>query len=216
VGQLISLTDKLAERRQEQDHVGTGHAAFFFAMDCPVSYLVAERVERDLGNISWMPVLSAGAQPWGHERLRHARDEARLHRLPLVEPDNYPFDVRPVTRAAVFAALNGAGAGFATAAMRLAFAGGFDISDADILAEAASAAGLDEDKVLRASEQETYDTSLAVTSRGLRSVGVIEAPALRICGDWFTGLDALMQSSEFTAARASYRALDAAPIAPGA
>lgn len=206
MGQLISLTDRIAERDQERVQGGAGGAAFFFALDCPVSYLVAERVERDLGEIAWMPTLVASSTAWGRERLRQARMVAEQHRLPLVEPDNFPFDARPVTRAAVFAASHGAGASFALAAMRMAFAGGFDLSDPDVIAEAAAAASMPIDDTVQAATESAYDASVEVSSRGLLSRGILEPPVVRIGGGWFSGFDALGGNSAFSAARASYQA----------
>jgi 2-hydroxychromene-2-carboxylate isomerase len=214
VGKLISLTDRIAEREQERAQGGHGPAAFFFALDCPVSYLVAERVERDFGEIAWMPTLAgvvAGDDSRAYARLRRAREEASTRRLPLLEPDGFPFDPRPAARAAVFAANCGAttGAAFALAAMRLAFGGGFDLSDPDVLAEAAAAAGMPVEETLSASEHSGYDAALEATANGLQCRGILEPPVVRICGRWFSSFEALAPSSAFTAARASYRALSA-------
>ncbi len=53
MGEVISLTERLVARSR----VMRGRAAFFFALDCPLSYLVAERVEHELGEIAWVPIL---------------------------------------------------------------------------------------------------------------------------------------------------------------
>src|SRR3981081_1375743 len=65
MGQLIILAERLADRsrpaRSEQP-------AFFFDVACPFSYLAAERVERILGDVEWIPApavgLDGGAR-WG-------------------------------------------------------------------------------------------------------------------------------------------------------
>ncbi|MBO0767605.1 MAG: DsbA family protein [Solirubrobacterales bacterium] len=206
MGKLISLSERLAERSSERGITARGRAAFFFALDCPLSYLVAERMERDFGQIAWVPMLSPSDPRRARERFFRTLSIAAGAGMPLIEPENFPFDPKPVTRGAVFAAAQGAGAGFAVAAMRLTFAGGFDLSDPDVIAEAAAAAGLSAEEVLTASQDPGNDTALASVGRGLVRRGVAEAPVMRIDGGWFSGLDALAQTTEFTAARASYHA----------
>jgi 2-hydroxychromene-2-carboxylate isomerase len=208
VGQLISLTDRIAERELERERSARGAAAFFFAMDCPISYLVAERVERDLGEIAWVPILAPRDTRWARERLLQAKAVAKTKRLPLLEPENYPFDARPVTRAALYASKQGGseGGAFALRAMRLAFAGGFDLSDPDLIAEAAAASGVSVDGALEAAEDASLDHALASAASGLRSRGIIEPPVIRIVSGWFSGFDALSGSTAFAAARDSYSA----------
>jgi 2-hydroxychromene-2-carboxylate isomerase len=225
MGQLISLTDRLAQRAQERAAIPHGRPAFFFALDCPVSYLVAERVERNFGDIAWVPTLAAFHQPARvAERLRRARIEAAAHRLVLLEPDHFPFDARPAARAAVYAASTGYGGGFATAAMRMAFAGGFDLSDPDVIAEAAAAAGMSVDQALGASEDSSHDATLEATARSLSGRGIWETPVIVEAGEWIPGFAALAQnltpsasrtplaqSAAFTAPRASALGLPAEP-----
>ncbi len=207
MGQLISLTDRIAERELDRQRSARGGAAFFFALDCPLSYLVAERVERDLGEIAWVPMLAPRDSRWAHERFHQAKAVASSKRLPLLEPENYPFDARPVSRAALFASQqDGSGGAFALRAMRLAFSGGFDLSEPDLIAEAAAASGLSVDGVLAAAEDPSLDHALASTASGLRSRGIIEPPVISIVGGWFSGFDALGQSSAFAAARDSFSA----------
>lgn len=205
---LISLTDRRAERELERRHTARGAAAFFFALDCPLSYLVAEQVEHDLGEIAWLPILAPRDTRWAKERLYQARAVASTRRLPLVEPETYPFDARPVSRAALFASRqDGCGGSFALRAMRLAFAGGFDLSDPELIAEAAAAAGVSVDGALEAAADASIDRDLATAASGLRSRGIVEPPVIRIVSGWFSGFDALGESSAFAAARDSFSAL---------
>jgi 2-hydroxychromene-2-carboxylate isomerase len=204
---LISLTDRIVEREAERQRADHGAAAFYFALDCPLSYLVAERVERDLGEIAWVPILAPRDTRWARERLLQAKAVAGTKRLPLVEPEHYPSDARPVSRAAMYASQqDGCGGAFALRALRLAFAGGFDLSDPDLIAEAAAAAGISVAGALEASEDASHDRALAATASGLRSRGIVEPPVIRIVGGWFSGFDALGQTSEFAAARDSFSA----------
>ena len=75
-------------------------AAFFFDLACPFSYLAAERVERTLGAVEWVPVPGVGAPGWrAHARAAAlegafaAELRAAELRLPLVWPSSYPSSV---------------------------------------------------------------------------------------------------------------------------
>ena len=125
--------------------------AFFFDLGCPLSYLSAERVERNLGKAEWIPVpaamvhagqpgRSSGAHADADDLREFAEAQARLLRLPLIWPDRLPGP--QAQRAAAYAVAIGAGPQFALAASRLAFCGGFDLSDPEILAEAAAASAV--------------------------------------------------------------------------
>ena len=166
---------------------------------------------RDLGEIAWVPMIASRDPRWAHERLHQSKAVAHSKRLPLLEPENYPFDVRPVSRAALFASQRVTGGAFALAAMRLAFAGGFDLSEPDLIAEAAAATGISVDGVLAASADASLDSALEATAKGLRDRGIIEPPVIRIVSGWFSGFDALAQTSDFAAARASFSARAAEP-----
>jgi hypothetical protein len=143
MGVVIELKDQLADRSRPR---GGSRAAFFYDLACPFSYLVAEGVERVLGEVEWIPApavaLDGGAVWTRFEAMRAlAEREARAVRLPLVWPDGFPANTRHALRAAAYAGENGAGASFALAAMRLAFCGGFDLEDPEIIDVAAAAAG---------------------------------------------------------------------------
>ena len=53
MGEVIELKDQLADRSRPR---GGSRAAFFYDLACPFSYLAAERVERLLGEVEWVPV----------------------------------------------------------------------------------------------------------------------------------------------------------------
>ena len=64
MGQLISLGDRVADRSRA---AGRRRPAFFFDLSCPFSYLTAERVERQLGEVDWTPVYAQRRRrPAGH------------------------------------------------------------------------------------------------------------------------------------------------------
>ena len=62
--------------------------------------------------------------------------------MPLVWPEAQPAAGRSAMRVAALAAEHGRAAEFVLAASRLAFCGGYDVDDPEILAEAAAAADL--------------------------------------------------------------------------
>ncbi len=196
---VIELKDRLADRSRPT----TGsRAAFFYDLACPFSYLVAERIERALGEVDWFPApldLEGGAHVVRVEAIRAlAEREARATRLPLVWPDRFPANAGHALRAATYAAENGVGSSFALAAMRLAFCGGFDLQDPEILVVAASAAGLPLELCLAAARDPSRDGVLWATAKGLRARGVSRLPAVRLGRRWFEGerlLDAVALAS---------------------
>jgi 2-hydroxychromene-2-carboxylate isomerase len=212
VGQLIYL----AQARADRSRPSRGLAAFFFALDCPISYLAAERVERAFGEIDWVPVAGpahslavpcsiAESNLRAAERFGIAEREAEDLRLPLVEPDGFPVaDGRPAARAAVYAADCGAGRQFALAAGRLAFCGGFDLADPELIGEAAKAADLTPEGAIAASLDPVFDEVLDETRRGMVARGVASGPAIRIGNRWFEGLDAVPGARTFAATQALY------------
>jgi 2-hydroxychromene-2-carboxylate isomerase len=189
MGEVIELKDQLADRSRSR--AGSG-AAFFYDVACPFSYLVAERIERVLGEVEWIPApavgLDGGARWLPCEPARErAERQASAARLPLVWPENFPANTRHALRAASYAGEQGVGANFALAATRLAFCGGFDLEDPEILAVAASAAGLSVKACLMAARDSTRDVALWATARGLRARGVRRLPAVRLGRHWLDG-----------------------------
>ena len=109
-----------------------------------------------------------------------AEERAAAVRLPLVWPENWPTEVPAAMRVAAHAAETGRGAAFVLAAGRLAFCGGFDLDDPEILAEAAAAAGLGLDDCLHAAGDRGRDGKIEAAARRLLAVGADRLPALRI------------------------------------
>jgi 2-hydroxychromene-2-carboxylate isomerase len=195
MGQVIYLNE---HRSEHPATVQVRKPAFFFDVSCPLSYLSAERVERKLGEVEWVPVdgtalrqaagLTADLQLARDDVLRARADScARALRLPLVWPDRFPGSAPCAARAASFACEIGAGAAFALAASRLAFCGGFDLEDPETLAEAAAAAGVPLEDCLIAARETWRDQELATNAEALRFHGISELPAIRIGDQWFEG-----------------------------
>lgn len=203
MGVVIELKDQLADRSRPR---GGSRAAFFYDLACPFSYLAAERIERVLGEVEWIPApavgLDGGARWARFEATRALAERQALDvRLPLVWPDRFPANPRHALRAASYAAENGAGAGFALAASRLAFCGGFDLEDPEIIGVAAAAAGLPLESCLAAARDPSRDASLWATARGLHRRGVRQLPAIRLGRRWLEG-DRLLETVALILARA--------------
>lgn len=184
-------------------------STFAFDLSLPGSYLAAERVDRLFDPVQWEPVCGQafwGGQPLLDEPTREAtvrRAEQRAAALstPLIWPEAWPADTRPAMRAAALACELGRGPAFALAAGRLAFCGGFDLSDPEVLAEAAAAAGVPLDACLEAARDEARDGVLERRGRRLLALGASELPVLRVGGRLFSGEERLPEA--LAAARAA-------------
>src|SRR3954453_17563470 len=198
MGEVIQLN----ERRQRRGASGCVRGrdellrtAFLFDLACPFTYLAAERVERAFESIVWTPVSgtavtrnSLAADPVAEGRLcRAVEARAAQLRMPLVWPERFPADVPAAMRVASYAADCGRGAAFTLAAGRLAYCGGFDLEDPEIIAEAAAAAGLGLDACLEAARDESRDGRLEAAGRKLLAAGADMLPALRVGHALFAG-----------------------------
>jgi 2-hydroxychromene-2-carboxylate isomerase len=126
--------------------------------------------------------------PDGVERTRVAAERrATMLRLPLVWPERFPKPVPAAMRAAAYAAEHGRGSGFVLAAGRLAFCGGFDLDDPEILAEAAAAAGIPLEDCFNAAGDSARDGAAEAAGRKLLAAGADRLPALRVGRSLFWG-----------------------------
>jgi 2-hydroxychromene-2-carboxylate isomerase len=234
MGQLIQLSER-RRAHAPQPSARPALPVFFFDVSCPLSYLIAERVERKLGTVEWVaasraalrhtqlreaPAAGTAAEPTAVEVLapdeeavlrNRAEAGARALRLPLVWPDSFPSGAPCAQRAAAFACELGAGGAFALAASRLAFCGGFDLDDPETLAEAAAAAGMPLEECLAAAGETWRDEELARTAFELARHGVGELPAIRIEDRWFQGETGLIAAESLVLGAGSQRR---APMPP--
>jgi 2-hydroxychromene-2-carboxylate isomerase len=190
MGDVIRLSERRDARRAR--HAGRPHersrAQFFFDLSCPFTYLAAERVERAFDDVAWTPAstdalrcASLAGDTLGTAVVRHrAEERAAALRMPLVWPERFPEELSSAMRVAACAAESGRGAAFVLAASRLAFCGGFDLDDPEILAEAAAAAGVVLDDCLRAAGAESRDGAIEHAGRALLAAGADRLPALRV------------------------------------
>jgi 2-hydroxychromene-2-carboxylate isomerase len=178
-----------------------------FDLACPGTYLAAERIERLFPGVTWEPVLggalgAGGPGTSGRERERRraaARARAVELRMPLIWPER-PAVGLPAMRMAQYAVGEGHGGPFVLAASRLAFCGGFDLDDPEILAEAAAAAGLSLDASLRAARDRSRDEAMEAAGRRLLAQGADHLPVLRVGRLLFAGEERLAEAAAATRA----------------
>lgn len=196
MGEVISLDGRRKGPGGRRRSPGTPTAAFHFDLSCPFTYLALERVDRQLPGVRWRPSCAEAlhrGNPWagdeaGAAARAAAERRARELHLPLSWPVDHPRRAPGAMRAALYAAEAGRGGAFALAAARLAFCGGFDLNDPEVLAEAAAAAGLPLDGCLVAARNIALDGPLEAAGRWLLAAGADRMPAIRVgrvlhCGE---------------------------------
>lgn len=197
MGVVIELAERRSLRGASRVQArGSVTAAFHFDLACPFSYLALECVQRLLPAVRWRPTIADAlhrGDPWsptpaGAAAREAAERRARELRLPLSWPAEDARSARGAMRAAHHAAELGRGSQFALAASRLAFCGGFDLDDPEVLAEAAAAAGVSLDDCLRAAGDMSRDGPMEQAGRRLLAAGADRLPAIRVgrllhCGE---------------------------------
>lgn len=182
MAEVIQMTQRRSGR-VPPGPTGDTATTLFFDLSSPETYLLAERVERRLGDVWWRPAVLWNGSSQESEadlagRIEAAERRARELRMPLVWPERFPAPVPKAMRMATYAAERGRGAAFAIATGRLAFCGGFDVEDQDMLAEAAAAAGLEVAEALAVTRDIQLDEMIVGAGRALWSEGVTALPAL--------------------------------------
>ncbi len=205
MGEVIDLNKRRADRSRP---AVTQRPAFFFDLGDPFSYLAAERVEKLLGDVEWIPtagIVLRKSDDLSQAAVRaHAETCAVAMRVPLVWPDRFPGETPAALRAADYATEIGRGVRFALAATRLAFCGGFDLEDPEILAEAAAAAGIGLRDCFHAAGDLGRDQGLRATADGLLSQGITRLPVIKVGGTWFEGDGALAAAASLLRERPAY------------
>jgi len=205
MGEVIQLAERRARRRGSHGTPGGGgvlRAEFIFDLACPFTYLAAERVERAFEAVAWTPASGsaltrrgAGDDAGADRRLRRAVEQRAAElRMPLVWPERFPDEVPAAMRVATLAAERGRGPAFTLAAGRLAYCGGFDLEDPEILAEAAAAAGLSLDECLAAARDVRRDGLLEAAGRRMLATGADRLPALCVGRALFWGEERVVEA----------------------
>ncbi len=181
-------------------------AAFYFDLASPFTYLAAERVHRAFEALAWVPASSRvfrrdGGNLQSERRAADAR--AAALRLPLVWPERWPMDVAGAMRAAAHAAAEDRAAEFVIAASRLVWAGGFELEDPHVLAEAAAAANVLPEASLLAARDARYDSAIESAAHAIAAAGADRLPAFRVGRAVFAGEDRIAAAAAY--ARSSAR-----------
>lgn len=177
MAEVIQLAQRRPERKAPEAPSMVA-PTLYFDLASPYTYLVAERLERRVGAAVWRPAVLPSPSLRGDEVVAEAQRRAHALRMPLVWPERFPSRVPTAMRVATYANEQGSGPAFAIAAGRLAFCGGFDIEDPEILAEAAAAAGLDVDGALTAARDPRRDHQIGMAGRSVGHAGGTVLPAL--------------------------------------
>ncbi len=161
--------------------------SFFVDPASPATYLVAERVDRSVGGMRWFTCPPVDAAPTLAHR-RRARLEARAAelRMPLVWPEKASSG-DGLRRLAASAGSSRAVQAITLAAGRLAFCGGYDLDDPEVLDEIAACAGLDHDAGRRAVLDPAADVPLAAVRATARLLGARDLPAVQVGVRLFDG-----------------------------
>jgi len=210
MGEVIAL--EAGRRRREQGRrPARARATLYFDLVSPATYLAAERVNSLFPHLEWRPALRDalhGGDPIADAAARErdelaAADRASVLRLPLVWPEG-TSSARAAMRVASLACERGRGGAFVLAASRLAFCGGFELDDPEVLAEAAAAANLPLSDAFDAATDETRDGAMVDDALRLLAGGAHVLPAVRVGRLVFSGEDRLSEAA----------AAAQAPIAP--
>jgi 2-hydroxychromene-2-carboxylate isomerase len=181
MAEVIQLTQRrpdLSGRLTLPHAPDMARTTLYFDLASPYTYLVAERIERRVGNATWRPAVLRQPPARGDELVTQAQLRAQALRMPLVWPERFPSRVPSAMRVATYANELGLGPRFVIAAERLAFCGGFDLEDPDILAEAAAAAGVDVEGALLAARDPRRDHQIGMAGRAVGHAGGTTLPAL--------------------------------------
>jgi 2-hydroxychromene-2-carboxylate isomerase len=204
VGTVTSLHAHRVARHQREmaRRHALPRATLYFDLASPRTYLAAERAERLFAGLVWRPAWAAELHrdEFGEDAMCAASQRAALLGLPLMWPDEHPRPVRGAMRVASLAATRGCGAAFVLAASRLAFCGGFDIDEPDILAEAAAAAGIGLAEALAAAGDISRDGAIEEAGLSLMAAGALQLPAIRVGRLLFCGEERLHEAAAARAA----------------
>jgi 2-hydroxychromene-2-carboxylate isomerase len=212
MGDVISLVERRAGRIAAAAPVRSGpppaappprpRVTFFFDLVSPWTYLAAERAERMFPGGRWRPatgeVLLGGRDapdPRDAARREAAERRAAELRLPLVWPDRWPGGGQAAMRVAAMAAERGNATPFVLAAGRLAFCGGYDLDDPEVLAEAAAAAGIGLEDAFAAAGQIGRDGGMEQAAMHLLRRGADELPAAVVGRRLFAGEGRLAEAA---------------------
>lgn len=196
MGQVISLEQhRRARIAPGRAPLAGAQTTFSFDLASPSTYLAAERVDRLFPGLCWRPALFAASEATRALQLATAEARAVELRMPLIWPEPSTSTGRAAMRVAAYAAARGQASAFVLAASRLAFCGGFDLGDPEILAEAVAAAALPLDGSLRAAGDASLDAGMQAEGSRLARAGADRLPVLDVDGRIFAGEERVAEAA---------------------
>ena len=192
MGTVVSLEARRQGRSSARARGGRGpRTTFWFDLADPGTYLAAERVDRLFAGVDWTPASLPASSPrpvdLDPQETAAVLARAASLRMPLVWPERHPAARPRAMRAAAYAASEGRAVEFVLAASRLAFCGGFDLEDPEVLAEAAAAASLPLRACLAAAADPRRDDAIRAAGERLVAVGVQRLPVVSVGRIVFAG-----------------------------
>ncbi len=180
-------------------------AVFYYDFSSPYSYFSAHRVDRELpGEVRWQPILfgalirAIGKTPWSLRedrapRMRECEQRAAALGLPLAWPRDWPLGTYSVAavRAALAADEQGRMREFSLAAFRHGLGLGRDLTDPEVIGDAAREAGADGPALLAAIERPDLKQRLQDATDDAVRRGVTGIPTIETAGELFWGDDRL-------------------------
>lgn len=180
---------------------------FYFDLSSPYSYLAATQIEalaaKHGATVAWKPVVLAAvfkaadnhmpaqSPPKARHMLIDLERWAKQYGVPFVFNSAFPFNAIKPERMVLAAESSGRAGALARALFHAAWAEDRDITRAEVMADAARAAGLDPDAMLAAIETAAVKDRLRETTDEAIARGVFGAPAFYVDGALFWGNDRL-------------------------
>jgi 2-hydroxychromene-2-carboxylate isomerase len=196
--------------------VSTTEPVFFYDFSSPYSYLSANRVDDVLPvRVRWQPILfgalitAIGKEPWSWHKgpardaqMRECEQRAADLGLPLTWPRDWPLGTYSilVVRAALVAEELGRLREFSLAAFRNGLGLGRDLTELDVVLDAADEAGVDRDAIADGVADPRIKQRLREATDGAVALGVTGVPTLSVGGELFWGDDRLEQAAAAIAA----------------
>ena len=184
---------------------------FFYDFSSPYSYMSAHRVDAELPvEPRWQPILfgsliqAIGKEPWSMRegaardaQMRECEQRAAALGLPLRWPREWPLGTYSVLvlRAALVAEEHGRLREFSLAAYRQSFGLGRDLTDLDVVREAAEEAGVDATALAEDVQRHEIKERLRRVTDEARELGVTGIPTVYTGAELYWGDDRLADAA---------------------
>ena len=186
---------------------------FYWDPASPYTYLASTQIEavaaRGGAAVVWKPFLlgkvfeatgnrmPAACPAKGKHLFKDVQRWAAHYGVPVAFPKIFPVHSVLALRAGIAAGLHGKGAEFGKAIMKAYWADGADISQAEAVGAAATAAGLDGAALLAQAQEQPVKDQLRVHTEEAVQRGAFGAPTFFVGEQMFWGNDRLVLLEEF-------------------